>query len=240
MVGMSPSPVIGVLSGCGGAGASTCAALLAGLAGPPSFLLDCDPLGGGIDVLLGCEQLPGPRWGQVRVRGDSLDPEVLLRSLPRWQGAAFLAADRPDPLDAATVLAVLGAARTAGPVVVDLARNPSPIRAAVLARCDLVLLVTAAEVRGVTAGALIAPSLDPGRAMVLVRGSSRSLPHRHIAELLGLPVLDGLPYEPAATRPDGLRTRRVRRRTRDVVARVLAEARERAGRPVPPAGLDAA
>ena len=53
---MRAQPVIGVLSGCGGAGASVFAAVLAG-ARPggtgTAFLLDCDPPAGGIDVLLG-------------------------------------------------------------------------------------------------------------------------------------------------------------------------------------------
>jgi len=95
---MSAEPVIGVLAGCGGAGASTFAAVLAGCAGPPAFLLDCDPLGGGIDVLLGCEQLPGPRWGQVRLRGGPLDPQVLLSGLPCWHEVRFLAADSQQQL----------------------------------------------------------------------------------------------------------------------------------------------
>ena len=87
---MSPFPVIGVSSGCGGAGASVFAAVLAACADPPALLLDADPTGGGLDVLLGCEQLPGPRWPDLRLRGGTLDPAGLLAALPRWGPVAFL------------------------------------------------------------------------------------------------------------------------------------------------------
>lgn len=236
LLGMSAEPVIGVLSGCGGAGASTFAAVLAGCATPPAFLLDCDPLGGGIDVLLGCEQLPGPRWGQVRLRGGPLDPQVLLTGLPRWHQVRFLAADSP-PTDVA-VDAVIEAASAVAPTVLDLPRTASPVRAAALRRCDLVVLVTPAEVRAVTATAMIAPGLDPSRTALVVRGSSRELRTGHIAELLGLPALAELPYDPAGCHPDGLRLHRLRRRTRQAADVVLRAARDRHDRPLPPAGVD--
>src|SRR5436309_2057533 len=125
---MSAEPVIGVLSGCGGAGASTFAAVLAGCAGRPAFLLDCDPLGGGIDVLLGCEREPGPRWGQVRVRGGPLDPQLLLSGLPRWYEVRFLAADDQQSLTEAAVSAVIKAAASVAPTVLDLPRAGSAVR----------------------------------------------------------------------------------------------------------------
>ena len=233
---MSAEPVIGVLSGCGGAGASTFAAVLAGCAAPPAFLLDCDPLGGGIDVLLGCEQLPGPRWGQVRLRGGPLDPQVLLTGLPRWHHVRFLAADSP-PADAA-VGTVIEAAAMVAPTVLDLPRASSPVRTAALRRCDLVVLVTPAEVRAVTATAMIAPGLDPARTVLVIRGSSRELRAGQIAELLGLPTLAELPYDPAGSHPEGLRLHRLRRRTRQAAEVVLQAARDRRDRPLPPTGVD--
>jgi len=238
---MSAEPVIGVLAGCGGAGASTFAAVLAACAGPPSFLLDCDPLGGGIDVLLGCEQLPGPRWGQVRLRGGPLDPEVLLTGLPRWHEVRFLAADSQQPLTEPAVTAVLDAAAAVAPTVLDLPRAGSPMRQAALRRCDLVVLVTPAEVRGATAAAMIAPALDERRASLVVRGGSRALPARQLSELLGLPVLAELPYDPAGGHPDGLRMPRIRRRTRQAAQSVWRACAQRKAVPLPAAdGMDAA
>jgi secretion/DNA translocation related CpaE-like protein len=237
---MNAEPVIGVLAGCGGAGASTFAAVLAGCAGPPAFLLDCDPLGGGIDVLLGCEQVPGPRWGQVRLRGGPLDPQLLLSGLPCWQEVRFLAADSQQQLTEFTVSAVIDAAAAVAPTVLDLPRTGSSARQAALDRCDLVVLVTPAEVRAATAAAMIAPGLDERRTALVVRGGSRALPAGQLSELLGLPVLAELPYDPVGDHPDGLRMHRVRRRTRHAAMAVLAACAQRRGEPVPPGGVDAA
>jgi secretion/DNA translocation related CpaE-like protein len=240
-------PVIGVLAGSGGAGASVFAAVLAGQAAQHdrhSFLIDCDPAGGGLDVLLGCEQLPGPRWGQVRLAGSTLDPAVLVDSLPRWQQVSFLSADTGQPLDPVPVALVLQAAQTVSTVVIDLPRAPSELRRAALRACDLVVLVMVAEVRALTATALLAAGLDQDRTVVLVRGSARSLSPGRIGELLCLPVLGRLPHDPASTRPGGLRLTDVRRRTRRLATTVL-QAAAAADRPVAPwraplSGSDAA
>ncbi|HTZ43782.1 MAG TPA: hypothetical protein VMB79_07945 [Jatrophihabitans sp.] len=222
---MRRQPVIGVVSGCGGAGGSTLAAVLAGRSGPAAFLLDCDPLGGGIDVLLGCERVTGPRWGQVRVRGGALDPQVLLAALPRWGDVRFLAVDRQPP-DAAAIRAVVTAAATLAPTVVDLPRAGSPARTAALERCDLVLLATPAEVRGLTAAATVAAGLPAARTALVVRGSSRALPPARISELLNLPVAAELTYDRAGSSADGLRMDRVRRRTCQRADDLLARARD--------------
>lgn len=219
--------MIGVLAGCGGAGASVFAAVLAGQAAQHdrhSFLFDCDPAGGGLDVLLGCEQLPGPRWGQVRVAGGGLDPAVLLDSLPRWQQVSFLSTDTGQPPDPVPVAQVVQAARTVSTVVIDLPRAPSELRRVALLACDLVVLVVVAEVRALTATALVAAGLDLHRTSVLVRGSARSLSPGRIGELLCLPVVGRLPHDPASTRPGGLRLTDVRRRTRRLASSVLQAA----------------
>ncbi|HET6208836.1 MAG TPA: hypothetical protein VFD94_00560 [Jatrophihabitans sp.] len=232
---MNAHPVIGVLAGCGGAGASVFAAVLAGHAAQRdrhSFLIDCDPLGGGLDVLLGCERLPGPRWGQVRLAGAALDPAVLVDSLPRWQQVSFLSADSDRPPDPAPVALVLAAARAVSTVVLDLPRAPARVRGTAIRGCDLVVLITVAEIRAVSATALLGAGLDPARTLVLIRGSARSLSPGRIGELLCLPVFGRLPHDPAGTSPGGLRMADVRRRTRRLAASVLrAAVAGRAGTP---------
>ena len=224
---MTAHPRIGVLAGCGGAGASVFAAVLAGSAAArtgQAFLIDCDPVGGGIDVLLGCEREAGSRWSQVRLRGGSLDPAVLRDCLPNWQGVSVLAVDDPDTLDPAAVRPIADAAVLAGPVVLDLARWPSPIRAAALGCCELTVLVTPSEVRAVAASAAVAAGLDPARTVLVVRGSAPSLPAERIGSLLGLTALGELPYDPASRRPQGLDARRLRRGTRRIAEAVWQRA----------------
>lgn len=227
----SAQSIVGVMSGCGGAGASTLAALLAFDAGS-ALLIDADPLGGGLDVLLGCEQVPGPRWGQVRLRGGALDPVTLLATLPAWGGVRFLAADGPGGMDPVALRSIALVAAAEVPVVIDLPRAPSELRAAGLEVCQSVAVVTPAEVRGVTATALVAPALALDRCGVVVRGASRSLSAAHIGELLGLPVWARLPYDPAAATENGLQPLKIRRRTRAALDEVWAEVDRR--RPVPP------
>lgn len=217
---MTHSPVIGVLSGCGGAGASVFAAVLAGCA-PPSVLIDCDRLGGGIDVLLGCERQPGPRWPQVRLGGGDLDPDVLLEALPRWGTVPFLATSDCRPLDGAAVAQVVDAAARRATVVLDLPRWDTTVRSVAADRCDLTVLVVPAEVRAVTAAAAVVRELDPATTCLAVRGSSRSLPAARIATVLGLPLSAELVYDPASRYPGGLELHRLRRGTRRAGRAVL-------------------
>lgn len=238
---MTAQPRIGVLAGCGGAGASVFAAVLAGCAAAQAgqaFLIDCDPVGGGIDVLLGCERTAGSRWSQVRLRGGGLDPAVLRDCLPSWHQVSVLAVDDPHVLDPAALGQIADAAALAGPVVLDIARWPSPIRAAALRSCDLTVLITPAEVRAVTAAAAIAADLDPGRTALVVRGAAASLPTDRIGALLGLAVLGELGHDPASRQPAGLDPRRIRRGTRQLAEAALrqaARALDAAG--VPPSTL---
>jgi secretion/DNA translocation related CpaE-like protein len=227
-------PRIGVLAGCGGAGASVFAAVLAGCAAARAgraFLIDCDPVGGGIDVLLGCERAAGSRWSQVRLRGGRLDPAVLRDCLPSWNEVSVLAVDSPDSLDPAALGQIAEAAAQAGPVVLDIARWPSPARAAALSQCDLTVLVTPAQVRAVTAAAAVAAGLDPQRTALVIRGSAPSLPAERIGALLGLAVLGQLRHDPASRQPQGLDPRRVKRGTRQLAEAVLRHAAGLSSRP---------
>lgn len=230
-----------MLAGCGGAGASVFAAVLAGCAAGragsagwagsagQAFLIDCDPVGGGIDVLLGCERAAGSRWSQVRLRGGGLDPAVLRDCLPSWHQVSVLAVDDPQALDPAALSQIVAAAALAGPVVLDIARWPSPIRAAALSSCDLTILITPAQVRAVTAAAAIAADLDPGRTALVIRGAAPTLPADRIGALLGLTVLGRLGHDPASRQPAGLDPRRIRRGTRQLAEAALVRAAEIAG-----------
>jgi secretion/DNA translocation related CpaE-like protein len=60
--------VLAIVGGRGGAGASVFAVATAGQAarsGDRVLLVDCDPLGGGLDLVLGAEDLGGLRWPGV-------------------------------------------------------------------------------------------------------------------------------------------------------------------------------
>jgi hypothetical protein len=186
-----PGAVLGVVGGCGGIGASRFAAVLAATAASVfgrSLLIDLDSAAGGIDVLIGLESTPGPRWSSLRVDGGFLDPNLLLAGLPPWGRVAVLACDQPV-LAADVVAQVLDAARLAGPVVLDLPRYRTAARDAALARCSFVGLVTAADVAALTAARRVLEDLVGAPVALIVRGPRRT----SAGQLIGAPVAGRLP-----------------------------------------------
>jgi hypothetical protein len=201
-------PVVGVVGGRGGAGASTFASVLGAMAalGGSALLVDLDPVAGGLDVLLGIETVPGARWSGLRLDGGHLDPDVLLGGLPQWASAAVLSADvSPAPEAVAQVLDV---AARAGPVVIDLGRWPSPARGAALSECALTVLVCGTDVRSVTGARAVRLGLGAGPVGVVVARSGRDpAPAARVAELVGAPLIgavsglrrrDDSPLDPSA------------------------------------------
>ena len=186
-------PVIGVLAGSGGIGASSFAATLAAVAARDRecVLIDLEPVSGGIDVLLGIEDEPGVRWSGLRLDGGRLDPQLLADGLPRWASAAVLAADTVPEPDAVSQL--IGVARELGPVVVDLGRFASPSRQAAVELCSLIVVMARSDVAGVTAARSVVASARPGSCGVLVRRTPGGARPAQVARLLDVPLIGALP-----------------------------------------------
>ncbi|MEU0064330.1 septum site-determining protein Ssd, partial [Streptomyces albidoflavus] len=90
---------VGVVGGRGGAGASTLACALAVTAaagGSRTVLVDADPLGGGLDVLLGGEQAEGLRWPAFARSRGRMARRALEEALPELHGLRLLSCDRGD------------------------------------------------------------------------------------------------------------------------------------------------
>ncbi|WP_432497139.1 septum site-determining protein Ssd [Kineococcus auxinigenes] len=145
--------VVGVVGGCGGGGASVLAAALAAAAAPAgdALLLDADPASGGLDLLLGADQLPGLRWGDLAGVSGRLRPDVLRSTVRLEDGLHLLAGDRrtgsgPTP---EALTAVLRAARSVfTTTVVDLPRGRLDTSCTdVLGACGEVLVVAPATTR---------------------------------------------------------------------------------------------
>jgi secretion/DNA translocation related CpaE-like protein len=200
-----PGSVMCVLSGCGGGGASVLSAALACVAastGRSPLLVDADPFGGGVDLLLGGETAAGLRWPDLASCAGPISPGTLRDALPRVHGVSVLATARKGPmqLPAAALRAVLHAGRRfADPVVLDLSRSADAGTAAVLDEADRALLVVPNEVRAVAAAARMAEwagqhlaSLD----LVVRRVRPHGLAAEEVAGLLGLPLAGSLRPEP--------------------------------------------
>jgi secretion/DNA translocation related CpaE-like protein len=189
--------VVAVVGGRGGAGCSVLAAALCVAAARASgrpLLVDADPWGGGADLLLGADQVPGLRWPELCDLSGPVSGPSLPDALPHRDGVAVVSWDRGSPIDlpAAAVVSVLEAgARGYDLVVVDLPRRADGVGAAVLARADWCLLVVPAELRSVVGAARTLDALGPGGQVgVVVRtGRGRGLDPEAVAATLGRPLL---------------------------------------------------
>lgn len=206
----SGAAVWGVIGGSGGVGASTLATGLAVTAlrrRRAVALVDLDPWGGGLDLLLGAERSPGWRWPDLLgARGEVTD---MRRFLPQVDGVTLVAMGRPRPGEAApdlpsseSVRAVLGSlARHHDLVVVDAGRGLAPPARTALAACRATLLLTGSSVRAVAAAASLTRTLDGDARRLVVRPSPGSrVGPESVGEALGLPVAGVLPDDRGVAR----------------------------------------
>lgn len=236
-----------VVGACGGAGASTLATLLAmraasrpGGRGGPVALVDLAGAGGGLDVLLGVEEVPGARWGDLEAVRGSVRPEDLAGVLPRGHGIELLSGDRRGGAPPPEALVALWAAlrERCGTLVADLpAARVAALGRAVLAPGTGIVLVTPQDVRGVGAGlaacaALTAvvgespPAAAAARPHLVVRRrrAARVAP-LEVAQVLDLPLVAVAPHDrgvaESVDRGLGPRPGRGLRRAVDAVAGAL-------------------
>ena len=214
--------LVAVVGGRGGAGATTLAVALAlqgARTGRSSLLVDADPLGGGIDLVLGGESDQGLRWPDLATTAGRVPGGALTAALPRMAELSVLSWNRGDVLGVPpeAVRAVLDAGlRSCDLVVADLPRALDDTGQVVLSLARLVLLVVPAEVRAAAAATRVAVQLAPHARdlRLVVRGPAPSgLGADEIAGALGLPLAGFLRPEPGLDlalergEPPGRRTR---------------------------------
>jgi secretion/DNA translocation related CpaE-like protein len=194
--GAAPGVTIGVLGGAGGAGATVFAAALAQMAAEvgPTLLVDADPIGAGIDRVLGLESKDGIRWDSMLQTTGRLSSRSLREALPRSGLLSVLTwpTDRPASLQAFAMREVLSAGRRGfETVVVDLPRHHDAVVEETITRCDHVVLVSTLTVPGVTSAARVAtrlPEFTPERHLV-TRGSRAGVAPESVSRLLRMPLL---------------------------------------------------
>ncbi|CAM3545660.1 septum site-determining protein Ssd [Tsukamurella ocularis] len=226
------SRVVAVLGGHGGAGASVLAAAVAVTApgrGITALAVDADPWGGGLDLLLGCADTPGLRWGDLALRGGHVPSDALVAALPGRSGAVAVlsaggavagagrdAGGAPSPeIPVEGLLAVIDAGRrSVGVTVVDLPRRDDSATSACLEVADVVIVVAGATVRGCAAARSVVDGVT-GRARrigLVARGPAPGgLSARDVERAVGVPLVASMRPQPglAAQLDDGgLRLRR--------------------------------
>lgn len=209
--------MLGVVGGCGGAGASSFAARLAGAArrDGPVILIDADPLGGGLDLLVEAPGTGGLDWSRTATLGPD-DGAALRDGLPVVDEVRVLVAgERPGPEEGAVARVLAALAPLGGTVVVDLAAPAVP---EIADHLDELLVVVPSGDHAVRAAArrLRAWGALPLPVRVVVRRSGPLTP-AEVAEDLALPLAAAFRDSPRGTVP----LLDVRRRGADRAAREL-------------------
>ncbi|MFC6088111.1 septum site-determining protein Ssd [Saccharothrix lopnurensis] len=200
--------VLAVVGARGGAGASVLAvavgqAVLA--AGGRALLVDCDPLGGGLDLLLGAERQEGLRWSTLQLKEGRVPAAALHSALPgRERGKGRLSVlscgrSGPGPVPEAVVAVVEAGRRAGGTVVCDVPRQLTGAACAALDRADLVVLVVPADVKAcMAAKGLVEQVAARGvRMRAVVRGPAPGgLSTAEVADAVELPLLTTMRSEP--------------------------------------------
>ena len=225
--------VVGVIAGRGGAGASVFATALAQTA-PDALLVDADPWGGGIELVLGSEGETGLRWPDLALQGGRLNYLALRDALPQRRGVSVLSGSRTAAdIDAAPLGAVIDAGSRGGATVIcDLPRRSTGAVETVLDAADLVVVITPADVRSCAAAAAITPwlsAINPNAGVVVRGPSPGGLRSVDVAKIVGLPLLAAMRAQPGVA--DALERGGLQLRSRSPLAaaarRVLAVLRQR-------------
>lgn len=201
--------VVAVIGGRGGAGASVLAVALAVTGvrtGLRTMLVDADPLGGGLDLVLGWEHVHGLRWPALRATSGRVDASALVEALPGRGELVVLSWDRSEVLAPAAesmATAMDAGRRGRDLVVVDLPRHLDDAAVVALEAANRALLVVPAELRAAAAGTRVAATVAPHcpDISVVVRGPAPSdLTAADVARALGLPLAGALRPEPGLAR----------------------------------------
>lgn len=201
---LDPTPaadLVVVTGAVGGAGSSTLAAALAHHAsevGSPAVLVDLDPTGGGIDLMLGAEGATGVRWDELAGITGRVDERVLLDALPRADGLPLLSWPADSDLEpgSAAVGQVLDAlCRRTGVVVVDGGRAIDPRVSVAMARCRQLVVVVPLRVRAAAAARRLVRRVPPHLSPVVVARDPApgGLTSEDLATALAMPVAAVLP-----------------------------------------------
>ena len=184
--------VVGITSGAGGMGVSTlsvCLALAAVQDAKTVALVDCDEMGGGLDLLLGAENTPGWRWDKLRnAMGQIAD---ITSMLPTAEGITLVSMERtdPSPVPREALESVVDClARTHDCVLVDQGRDGQ--RTSGVAQRSVI--VTNQTVRAVAATRERVKVLDSSEAGLVVRKPGSVSPH-DAARAIDIPLICALP-----------------------------------------------
>ena len=174
-------------------------------AGGGALLVDLDPCGGGIDLLLGTETAPGLRWPELADASGRLSWTAVREGLPRYRDVSVLSCTRTyHEIEAGAAAAIIGAGRRGGATVVcDMPRSLTTAALCALEVADLVAIVTSCDVRGAAATSAVAGvirSVNPNVGLVVRGPAPGGLRAVEVADIAAVPLLAAMRPEPMLDR----------------------------------------
>lgn len=223
--------VVAIVGGVGGAGSSTLAVALALAARrrrARPLVVDADPLGGGIELVMGAERVDGLRWDDFASTRGRVDAGSLAGVLPEHRGVSSLSwgSGSTRTLPGAVPSVLDAAVRGFDLVVVDVPRHLDAAGTEIVGRSVLTVLLVPEEIAAVAASRHVLDRIRgcaPAIGLVTV-GRRAGIGPEAVAEAVDMPVL-------ARLRPD--------RRLRGAVDRGLGPGSSRRLRRAADAVLDA-
>jgi secretion/DNA translocation related CpaE-like protein len=191
------SVTVGVIGGSGGAGASTFACALGQSAARtgPTVVIDADPLGPGVDRVLGLDGRDGIRWDALCQTTGRFSGRSLRESLPQRDQLGVLTwySTQHSSLQAFAVRnAIAAAQRGHDTVVLDLPRTVDPVVEELVARCDRVFVMTVPTVSGLASALRLCSRFrDRSPLRLVLRGSEVSA--GAVTRLTSVPVAAQMP-----------------------------------------------
>jgi secretion/DNA translocation related CpaE-like protein len=200
--GRAEGCVVAVVGGVGGAGASTLAvamALAARRRRLRPLVVDADPLGGGLELVLGAERVDGLRWDDFGATRGRVDAGSLSGVLPEHRGVSSLSwgAGAVRALPGAWSSVLDAAVRGFDVVVADVPRHLDGAGLEIVGRSVLTVLLVPEEIAAVAAARQVLGRLRgcaPAIGVVSV-GRRSGIGPAAVAEAVDMPVL-------ARLRPD--------------------------------------
>lgn len=188
--------VVAVLGGSGGVGATTFAAALATVGaadGHPVTLVDADPLGAGVERVVGLDDTSGAGWESLVASAGRFGSRSLRGALPQRGELAVLgwgAGARVDPGPETAREVISAARRGSGLVVVDVPRHLTPVATEILVRADRAVLVTGLTLPAVAAAARVVAAVRPvvPDVHLVARGPASAVDPADVARVLELPL----------------------------------------------------
>lgn len=188
--------IVAVLGAGGGVGASVLACALARSRADAATLIDGHRLSGGLDLLLGIEEHPGARWGEIALGEGAVERADVRRALPATKdGCAVLTFARstvadPFRLTPGELDRVCAAVGTSGLTVLDIPVDLLP------ARCDLAVIVVAPTVRSVCAASQLVLECNAAgvpHTLVLREGTWQGVDEHGVVRATGSRICQRVP-----------------------------------------------